>query len=195
MNLKLVSAAVGIVALAGCATAPSGPSRDAFPGRAKSFEQFQIDDGSCREYAFTQTGGKSAADRANESAVGTAVVGTAIGAAAGALIGGGHQGAGIGAGIGLLAGSAAGSDTSRGAYQSTQRRYDSAYYQCMYAKGNKVPMYGRYVQQAQTRPAATAPSYPPPPNAPPPPGATVANPPADLPPSAYPPPNAPPPPR
>lgn len=194
MKLKLLSAGVVVLALAGCATAPSGPSRDAFPGRAKSFDQFQIDDNSCREYAFTQTGGKSAADRANESAVGTAVVGTAIGAAAGALIGGGHQGAGVGAGIGLLAGTAAGSGNAQGAYQSTQRRYDSAYYQCMYAKGNKVPMYGRYVQQAQSRPAA-APSYPPPPNAPPPPGATVANPPADLPPSSYPPPNAPPPPR
>src|SRR5262249_45430403 len=132
-------------------TAPTGPTREAFPGRDKSFEQFQVDDASCRDYAYTQTGGKSAADRANESAVGSAVVGTALGAAAGALIGGNHTGAGIGAGVGLIAGSAAGSGTSQGAYQSTQRRYDGAYYQCMYAKGNKVPMYGRYVQAAPPR--------------------------------------------
>ena len=198
MNLKLLSA-IGAIALAGCATAPSGPTREAFPGRDKTFEQFQADDGACREYAYVQTGGKSAADRANEAAVGTAVVGTAIGAAAGALIGGGHQGAGVGAGIGLIAGSAAGSGNAQGAYQSTQRRYDSAYFQCMYAKGNKVPMYGRYVQAAAPRPVQ--PAYPPPPNAPPPNApppsapARVINPPADLPPSAYPPPNAPPPSR
>jgi len=189
MKLKILSA-VGVLALAGCVTTPTGPTRDAFPGRDKSFEQFQADDGSCRDYAFAQIGGKSASDRANESAVGTAVVGTAIGAAAGALIGGSHQGAGVGAGIGLIAGSAAGSGTAGASYQSTQRRYDSAYYQCMYAKGNKVPMYGRYVQ------AAPAPQYytppPPPPNAPPP---NVVNPPANLAPENYPPPNAPPPPR
>ena len=188
MNLKFLSA-VGVLALAGCVTTPTGPTRDAFPGRAKSFEQFQADDASCRDYAFVQIGGKSAADRANESAVGSAAVGTAIGAAAGALIGGSHQGAGVGAGIGLIAGSAAGSGAAGASYQSTQRRYDSAYYQCMYAKGNKVPMYGRYVQ------AAPAPQYytpPPPPNAPPP---NVVNPPANLAPGDYPPPNAPPPPR
>src|SRR5262249_53561021 len=163
-KIKILSA-VGVLALAGCVTAPTGPTREAFPGRDKSFEQFQVDDASCRDYANVQAGGKSAADRANESAVGSAVVGTALGAAAGALIGGSHQGAGVGAGIGLVAGSAAGSGTAGASYQSTQRRYDGAYYTCMYSKGNKVPMYGRYVQ------SAPAPQYytpPPPPNAPPP---------------------------
>jgi hypothetical protein len=189
MNLKLLSAA-GVLALAGCVTVPSGPTRDAFPGRGKTFEQFQVDDMACRDYATAQTGGRSAADRANEAAVGSAVVGTAIGAAAGALIGGNHAGAGVGAGIGLLAGSAAGSGAAQGSYYSTQRRYDSAYYQCMYARGNKVPVYGRYVQSASRAPQPAYP--PPPPNAPPP---VIANPPANLPPESIPPPNAPPPPR
>jgi hypothetical protein len=195
MNLKLLSA-IGVIALAGCATAPSGPTREAFPGRDKSFEQFQIDDAQCREYANVQTGGKSAADRANESAVGSAVVGTALGAAAGALIGGNHTGAGVGAGVGLIAGSAVGSGNAAGAYQSTQRRYDGAYYQCMYAKGNKVPMYGRYVQNAAPRQNYNNPPPPPPP--PPPPASSptiVTTPPANLPPESIPPPNAPPPPR
>jgi len=193
MNLKLLSA-IGVIALAGCVTTPTGPSREAFPGRDKTFEQFQVDDASCREYAYAQVGGKSAADRANESAVGSAVVGTAIGAAAGALIGGNSTGAGIGAGVGLLAGSAAGSGTAQGAYQSTQRRYDGAYYQCMYAKGNKVPIYGRYVQNT---PAPARQNYTPPPPPPPPPPAapTGVTPPANLPPESIPPPNAPPPPR
>src|SRR6185295_18016128 len=126
MNLKLLPA-VAALALVGCALPIFGPTRDAFPGRAKTFEQFQVDDGTCRDYAFGQIGGKSAADHANESAVGSAVVGTALGAAAGALIGGTASGAGVGAGIGLITGSAVGSSTAYGAYDSAQRRYDSAY--------------------------------------------------------------------
>lgn len=183
MKLKLISL-LAVAGLAGCVTVPSGPSREAFPGRGKTFEQFQVDDATCRDYAQAQIGGKSSADRANEAAVGSAVVGTALGAAAGALIGGGHQGAGVGAGVGLLAGSAAGSGAAQGTYRSSQRRYDGSYYQCMYAKGNKVPVYGRYAQSARP-----APYYPPPP--PP----TIANPPANLPPESIPPPDAPPPPR
>jgi hypothetical protein len=183
MNLKLISA-ISVMALAGCATAPSGPTQEAFPGRDKSFEQFQIDDASCRDYATVQIGGKSSADRANEAAVGSAAVGTALGAAAGALIGGGSQGAAVGAGFGLITGAAVGSGNAQGAYYSTQRRYDGAYYQCMYAKGNKVPMYGRYVQSAPPRQQYYNPAPPPPP---------PASPPPNLPPESIPPPNAPPP--
>jgi hypothetical protein len=194
MNLKILSA-LGVVALAGCVTAPTGPSHEAFPGRDKTFEQFQADDAACRDYALARTGGKPSADRANEAAVGSAAVGTALGAAAGALIGGNAAGAGVGAGIGLITGSAVGSGTATGTYYSTQRVYDSSYYQCMYAKGNKVPTYGRYVQSAEPRRQYYAP--PPPPNAPPPPTSqampTANNsiPPPD---AAPPPPNAPPPP-
>jgi hypothetical protein len=48
-------------------------------------------------------------------------------------------GAAIGAGTGLLFGTLAGSE--RGYYyeRSVQRRYDIAYQQCMYAKGNQIP--------------------------------------------------------
>jgi hypothetical protein len=186
MKLKLVSALGTIAILAGCATTPTAPSREAFPGRNKTFEQFQVDDAQCRDYALARIGGRESADRANSAAVGSAVVGTALGAAAGALIGGGHQGAGVGAGMGLIVGSAAGSGQSEGAGYSAQRRYDGAYYQCMYAKGNKVPVYGRYVQTTPRQAYAA----PPPPNAPPPGGVT---PPANLPPESIPPPNAPPP--
>jgi hypothetical protein len=195
MNLKIFSV-VGAVALAGCVTAPVGPTHEAFPGRDKSFEQFQADDAACRDYANVKAGGKPSADRANEAAVGSAVLGTAIGAAAGALIGGNAAGAGVGAGFGLITGSAIGSGTAAGTYYSTQRVYDSAYYQCMYAKGNKVPTYGRYVQAAQPAPR---PYYLPPPATQPAPPAnaptTLANPPPNLPPESIPPPDAPPPPR
>src|SRR3954447_24284376 len=75
---------------------PAGPSVMAMPGQGKSFEAFQQDDGTCRQYAWQQTGGASRADAATQSAVGSAVVGTALGAAAGAAIGslGGAAGAG-----------------------------------------------------------------------------------------------------
>lgn len=191
MNAKLLSAIGALAVLAGCATTPTGPTREAFPGRNKTFEQFQVDDGECRDYATQRIGGREAADRANSAAVGSAVVGTAIGAAAGALIGGGHSGAGVGAGMGLIVGSAAGSGQSENAGYSAQRRYDAAYHQCMYAKGNKVPVYGRY-SQTQRQPTYAAPTVQttPPPNAPPPVGVT---PPANLPPESVPPPDAPPP--
>jgi hypothetical protein len=40
--------------LAACATAPTGPTVMVLPGAGKSFEQFQTDDGACREWASQQ---------------------------------------------------------------------------------------------------------------------------------------------
>ena len=71
------------------------------------------------------------------------MAGTAIGAGLGATIGAasGHVGAGaaIGAGTGLLAGTAAGAGAGQYSGWEAQRRYDIAYQQCMYAKGNLIP--------------------------------------------------------
>jgi outer membrane lipoprotein SlyB len=76
------------------------------------------------------------------------VAGTVIGAAAGAAIGSvtgrAGPGAAIGAGTGLLFGSAAGSNAAGASYYQVQRRYDQAYVQCMYAKGNQVPVRAGY---------------------------------------------------
>ncbi|NDP43765.1 MAG: hypothetical protein GZ089_13760, partial [Aromatoleum sp.] len=91
------------------------------------------------------------------------------------------QGAAIGAGTGLLFGGAAGSNAAGLSYYEAQRRYDTAYMQCMYARGHQIP--GRRV--VYTGPAS---AYPPP-NYPPPPG-MVPN--AGAP--SYPPPGTPPPP-
>lgn len=183
LKFAVLAAALGLTA---CASVPSGPSLQALPGRTKSFEAFQYDDAACRDYALAQIGGRSAAEHANNAAVASAVAGTVIGAAAGAAIGGNGDAAGVGAGLGLITGSMIGAGESQGSYYASQRRYDAAYYQCMYAKGNKVPVSGRY---AQPRPRY-APAVPPP-NAPPPRGYDA--PPPDLPPSSYPPPGAPPP--
>lgn len=152
------------VSLVGCATMPTGPSVMALPGEGKSFDEFRADDAVCRQFAYEQIGGVTAQEAAQRSATTSAVVGTALGAAAGAAIGSvsGHMGTGaaIGGGAGLLYGSAVGSSYAQGSYYRTQRHYDHAYMQCMYAKGNQIPGYRR-----TTRTAPRGRSYYPPPPA------------------------------
>lgn len=153
-----ISTLAATLLLGACASAPTGPSVAVMPGTGKSFEQFNEDDAVCRQFATNQNAG--ATDAANNKAVESGVVGTLIGAAAGAALGGNHQGAAVGAGAGLLVGSAAGANDSRAGSYSAQRRYDVSYEQCMYSKGNSVPMAGRVQRNA-------GPAYAPPP---PPPG-------------------------
>lgn len=179
-----------VLGLSGCVVMPSGPSTAALPGSRKSFEEFQVDDARCRQYAAAQVG-PSATDNANNSAVASAVVGTLIGAAAGAAIGNTSAAAGVGAGVGLLAGSAAGTGAAQSSYYATQQRYDATYTQCMYAAGNKVAMTGRNARSYQRQPYA-APAYPPP-NAPPDYAPPRYTPPGYGAPGSIPPPNAPPP--
>ena len=157
--------------LAACATVPTGPSVMSLPGTGKSFEQFRIDDAQCRQFAYEHVGGVTGQQAAQQSAVSSAIVGTALGAAAGAAIGSatGDMGAGaaIGAGSGLLLGSAQGSGYASGSYYAAQRQYDNAYLQCMYAKGNRIPAYGRFTSPRRSQPRGWLP--PPPANYPPPP--------------------------
>jgi hypothetical protein len=93
----------------------------------------------------------------------------AVGAAAGALIGGSSSAAGVGAGVGLLGGALAGSSAGHTSGYSLQQRYDAGYIQCMYAKGHKVPVTGRYTssyeRDSRDRPAYYSPPPPPPPSA------------------------------
>jgi len=169
-NVLMFSLIVMILSLGACATMPTGPSVMSLPGEGKSFEEFRADDAVCRQFAYEQIGGVSGQQAAQDSAVKSAVVGTAIGAAAGAAIGSvsGDMGAGaaIGAGTGLLFGSAAGSNYAAGSYYETQRRYDHAYLQCMYMKGNQIPGYRR---RSSSEPARSY-TPPPPPDYPAPPG-------------------------
>lgn len=122
--------------LAGCATTPTAPSVAVMPAPYKPFEVFQTDDAGCRQFAQQQVSGTpTSADR---TATG-AIAGAALGAAAGALIGQSSEAAGVGAGAGLLLGAANANSGYRG--YAPQRRFDIAYQQCMYAKGNQVPGY------------------------------------------------------
>ncbi len=163
--------------LAGCASVPTGPSVMALPGANKNFEQFRSDDSECRQYAQMQIGGNGANQAAANAGVESAAVGTLVGALAGAAIGG-HEGAGVGAGTGLLMGSVAGTGAARSSAYGTQRHYDNAYVQCMYAKGEQVPVTGSPSRRWQS-PGPAVEFYPPPP---PPQGYISAPPPGSPPP-------------
>lgn len=166
----LVRAALlaGATLLGACTVLPSGPNVMVLPGTGRTLESFQADDASCRQFAYAQIGGKTAETASRESAVTSAAVGTAVGALAGAAIGGNSQGAAVGAGAGMLVGSVAGSEAGRSSGYGTQRQYDNAYIQCMYAKGHRVPVPGN-VSYSKPVKAAEAGIPPPPPGTPPPP--------------------------
>ena len=156
---KATIASSVLVLLGACASVPTAPSVMALPGSGRDFNDFRADDAQCRQFAYQQVGGL-----ADDPGVRDAVIGTAIGALAGAAIGG-HQGAGVGAGIGLLFGSAAGADAAQRSNYGSQRQYDNAYIQCMYARGHKVPVPASYTQSRGPAPAASGggANYPPPP--------------------------------
>jgi hypothetical protein len=155
-----------LLLLAGCATMPTGPTMLALPGTGKTFDAFRADDYVCREFAHEQVGGVTSQEAATHAGVASAAVGTAVGAAAGALLGG-HEGVATGAGVGLLYGSAVGADAAESAGYTLQQRYDLSYLQCMYLKGDRIPVSGRFVTQYYVPQSAPAP--PPPPGMPPPP--------------------------
>ncbi len=128
--------------LAGCVALPTGPTVMALPGDGKTFDQFLQDDGVCRQWAGQRIGLPSQEVAGQNTATG-AVAGTAVGAGLGAALGAvsGNAGAGaaIGAVSGLLIGTSAGANADQANGWQAQRRYDMAYEQCMYAKGNQIP--------------------------------------------------------
>lgn len=155
---KSALVAAAVVAIAGCAQMPVGPTIAVMPAPGMPFEVFQQDNYFCQQYA-QQVLGANPSKVVSDQVAGGAVAGAAIGAAAGALLGGNSNAAAGGAATGLLFGTAAGAGAASDTNYGLQRRYNIAYAQCMYAKGNQVPGYA-------------APSYvppPPPPGSPPPP--------------------------
>jgi len=158
MNLKGIALLfLAAVALSACATVPTGPSVRVLPGPGKPFEVFQSDDAGCRQWASHQAGA-GASESANKTLASGAAVGTILGGGLGAAIGAasGHAvtGLGVGAASGAIVGTAAASGPAAETGREVQRRYDNAYMECMYAKGNQVPGMGPSRQ-------AIAPSPPP----------------------------------
>lgn len=154
-------------ALSGCVSPPTRPDVMVLPGTGKDYQQFRMDEMACRNDAYNSVNG--GAQTANNNAVNTAAAGTVVGAAAGALLGAAsHQagaGALVGAGSGLLIGSAMGSNGAGASSGNLQNQYDTVYTQCMYAKGNKVPVDASYGYSAQPQAQSEVPPdyYPAPP--------------------------------
>ena len=132
------TAIVVLASLGGCVSQPIGPTITVLPAPNKPFDIFAAEDAYCRDFARMQIAG--APDQANSQVVGSAIIGTLLGAGLGAALGGG-RGAAIGAASGTLIGTGTGSSGGAWAQMTVQQRYNVAYMQCMYAKGNQVPGY------------------------------------------------------
>lgn len=169
---SIVISGLAAALLAGCASAPLGPTVAVMPAPNKPLDVFSTEERYCRDYAEQAVSGQT--KRADDASVGKAVVGTVVGAAVGAAVGG-REGAAVGAGGGLLVGSASGAGHGSMSERQIQRRYDVAYLQCMYSYGNQIP--GQYVRQTTAAP-------PPPPPPPPPASSSAAPPPPPPPPPA-----------
>lgn len=157
---KILAGLAAGTLLAACATVPTGPSVMTLPGSSKSFEQFRADETECRGYAQQQTGG-GANQASAQSGVQSAAIGTAVGAVAGAAFGG-SNGAAVGAGTGLIVGSMAGAGAAQETAYGTQKQYDAAYVQCMYARGHKVPVSASLARGVAAPQSAPQPIAPPP---------------------------------
>ena len=121
--------------LAACATQPLGPTARVMPAPGKPFEVFAQDQALCKQFAESETDG--GAILSNVTQLGTAAVSTALGAGLGAAIRGG-RGAQVGAAMGAIPGAGLAARGSARDQASLQGRYDLAYTQCMFARGNQV---------------------------------------------------------
>jgi hypothetical protein len=149
--------------LSACATKPPGPSVAVMPGAGKPFDVFRFEDYECRQYAESMMNGQDANKAAVSDTAKTAAVGAALGAVAGVLMGDSGRSAATGAGIGLVGGALAGTGAGATSSNDFQRRYDIAYQQCMYSKGNQIP--GYRAQPSTQAPSRSVPPPPPPPPA------------------------------
>ena len=178
LSMRPFLALAATLMLGACVSMPSGPAVTVLPGTGKSFDQFRADDGECRQFASNQVGGSTPDSVAESSGLNSAAVGTAVGALAGAIVGG-QRGAASGAGLGLIVGGVSGAGAAGSSQRTLQQRYDSGYQQCMYAKGHRVPIAGRYERydNSAQRPVTSYTPAPPPSASPPPPPAGTPPPP------------------
>ena len=147
----------GAMCLSGCAEMPIGPTAAVMPGPNKPFEVFVQEDQLCRAWAGQSVG---SGDAASQRMLASTVTGTVIGAVAGAVLGGDSNSAGAGAAMGTLVGAGAGTNQSAMTVWNAQRRYDIAYQQCMYSKGNLVQA---FTDGSRRIPGPALPVPPPPP--------------------------------
>ena len=132
-----------LACLGGCATTPSGPTARVMPAPGKPFAVFQDDQALCKQFAEGEVAGAPLTDDAKR--IGGAVLTAALGAGLGAAMTPWRSGAGAGrfGALGAAAGAAIAGRGSARDQGDLQGRYDLAYTQCMFARGNQVPGAGR----------------------------------------------------
>ncbi len=174
-----------LVVLGGCVTVPVGPAVRVMPGTGKSFDQFQADDGNCRQYAYASIGGPDAARQGQDNGRGKRRDRLRDWRRSGRCDrrrdGPGRTRRGDRCRHGSAVRQRRRCERRGILVLPTAAQYDTAYMQCMYARGNQVP--GRMAYRS----SMPVYSYPPQSN-PVPPGV-----PESAPPLNYPPPNTPPP--
>lgn len=167
---KLSVGIAGVILLSACASSvPTGPSVAVMPAQGKPFEVFEQDHLICKDFASREIGLSADASAQTEMVKGAAT-GAVVGAAAGVLLGDSSNAAAAGAGVGALMGTAVGAGNAQQLGGNLQRRYNIAYQQCMYAKGNQLPQsapssYYQEVITTERYPARMPPParFPPPP--------------------------------
>ncbi len=134
-RIPLYTAFAATLFATACAHQPLGPTARVMPAPGKPFEVFAQDQALCRQFADSETDG--GAIMSNVTQFGVAAVTTALGAGLGAAVRGG-RGAEVGAAFGGIGGAAMAGRGSARDQSTLQGRYDLAYSQCMYARGNQV---------------------------------------------------------
>lgn len=122
-----------------CVPAVFTPTVSVMPAPGKSFEVFAAEQTSCKQFAEQQIG--AARDQINNQIAGGVLLGMAAGASQAAVLGG--DGGAVIASAASSGAAAAGSNlpNAQMATAALQQRYDGAFSQCMFAKGNQVPGY------------------------------------------------------
>jgi hypothetical protein len=140
-RLVWAPALCALALLAGCVTAPIGPTVAVMPGPNKTPEQYSADAGACQQQAQAAIAGptSNAQGGAATAAAGSAMLGAAVGALFGAATGNAGAGAAWGAGTGLLVGGASSAGAGAASSHNLQRQYDAIYGQCMARLGNAYP--------------------------------------------------------
>ena len=149
----LAVAACAALLLGGCATQPLGPTARVLPAPGKPFEVFAQDQSLCKGFADGEVAG--GAEVANLKQFGAAALSVALGAGLGAATAGGQSnhhhyyrnhhhnqgqnGPATGAAIGAIAGAISAGRGSSVEQGNLQGRYDTAYTQCMFSRGNQIP--------------------------------------------------------
>lgn len=152
--------AAAVWLLLACAEMPSGPAVAVMPGPHKPFDVFVQDDQLCRGWA-SHSIGVPGHDAAAEQVLKSTAAGAVLGAIAGAAMGG-DRGVGAGAAMGTVMGATAGVGQSSYTAANAQRRYDVAYQQCMYSRGNFISGSGYGWMPGPGTPQPPAPPPPPP---------------------------------